>query len=210
MKVSSCSYYRYVKGATYRESLQKAERRARVKACFIENSRRYGVRRIAAALKIGRAAVRGFMKQEGLRAIAPKRFAPQTTDSKHNLGVSENLLKNPINEPQAAGEVLIGDITYLPLANGKFCYLACLQDKFTRRIVGWKVSERMTAQLVIDVFNQARRRQMNKSAIVHTDRGSQYASVEYRRLLYIRKSSPGSAILFSEPPNFNHLRNLRR
>jgi len=45
MKVSSCSYYRYVKGATYRESLQKAERRARGKACFIENSRRYGVRR---------------------------------------------------------------------------------------------------------------------------------------------------------------------
>ncbi|MGI8787963.1 MAG: DDE-type integrase/transposase/recombinase [Pyrinomonadaceae bacterium] len=52
---------------------------------------------------------------------------------------------------------MVGDITYLRLADGTFCYLACLQDKFTRRIVGWKVSGRMTAQLVIDVFLQARR-----------------------------------------------------
>ena len=67
-----------------------------------------------------------------------------------------------------------------------FCYLACLQDKFTRRIVGWKVSKRMTAQLVIDVFLQARRRGLiGKNAIIHTDQGSQYAAVEYRRLLYI-------------------------
>jgi len=186
MQVNSCSYYRYVKGATYRESIEKAKLRAQVKVCFTENSRRYGSRRIAAALRIGRATVRGVMKQEGLRAIAPKSFKPNTTDSKHNLGISENLLKNSLNEPQAAGEVLIGDITYVPLANGKFCYLACLQDKFTRRIVGWKVAERMTAQLVIDVFNQARKRwRLKKEAIIHTDRGSQYASVEYRRLLYI-------------------------
>jgi len=186
MKVGSGSYYRYLKGATYRESPQKAERRARVKACFTENSRRSGSRRIAAALSIGRSTVRGVMKREGLRAIGAKSFKPQTTDSKHNLGISDNLLKNPSNEPAGAGEVLIGDITYLPLSNGKFCYLACLQDKFTRRIVGWKVAERMTAQLVIDVFNQARKRwRLKRDAIIHTDRGSQYASVEYRRLLYI-------------------------
>ncbi len=158
MRVSNCSYYRYLKGATYRESSQKVEMRDRVKACFIENSRRYGVRRIAAALQIGRFTVRAMMKQGNLRAIAPKSFVPKTTDSKHNLGISDNILKNSSNEPQGAGEVLIGDLTYLPLRNGKFGYLACLQDKYTRQIVGWKVSERMTAQLVVDVFNQARRR----------------------------------------------------
>jgi len=81
--------------------------------------------------------------------------------------------------------VLVGDITYLPLRGGGFCYLASLQDKYTRRIVGWKVSERMTAQLVIDVFLQARRRGLiGRNAIIHTDQGSQYAAVEYRRLLY--------------------------
>jgi len=126
------------------------------------------------------------MKREGLRAIAPKRFKPRTTDSKHGSTVSPNLLQNGLNAPSGKGQVLVGDITYLPLRGGGFCYLACLQDKFTRRIVGWKVSERMTAQLVTDVFLSARRVGLvNKGAIIHTDRGSQYASVDYRRLLYI-------------------------
>ena len=125
------------------------------------------------------------MRRDNLRAIAPKRFKPQTTDSKHGLPIAANLLQNKANAPTGAGEVIVGDITYLRLQSGKFCYLACLQDKFTRRIVGWKVSERMTAQLVVDVFNQARSRGLIKrNAIIHTDQGSQYAAVEYRRLLY--------------------------
>lgn len=93
--------------------------------------------------------------------------------------------------------MIVGDITYLPLQNGRFCYLATFQDKFTRRVVGWQVSENMTAQLVLDAFNRTRRRGLiAPRAIVHTDRGSQYASVEYRRLLYIngyRQSAVGAA-----------------
>ena len=124
------------------------------------------------------------MRRENL-AIQPRSFKPQTTDSKHGLPVFANLLQDEANAPTGGGEVFIGDITYLRLRDGSFCYLACLQDKFTRRIVGWKVSTRMTAQLVIDVFLQARRRGIiDKNAIIHTDQGSQYAAVEYRRLLY--------------------------
>ena len=101
-------------------------------------------------------------------------------------GYSPNLLKESVGEPIEKGQVIVGDITYLPLQNGKFCYLATFQDKFTRRILAWQVSERMTAQLVVDAFNRARGRGLlGRDAIVHTDRGSQYASVEYRRLLYI-------------------------
>lgn len=122
----------------------------------------------------------------GLRAIAPKRFKPQKTDSKHGLAISPNLLRDAANVPQGCGEVFIGDITYLPVRGGSFCYLACLQDKYTRRIVGWKVATRMTAQLVINVFLQARRRGLiSKGAIIHTDQGIPYAAFEYRRLLYI-------------------------
>jgi len=169
------------RGETYRENPQTA----RIKECFHSNARRYGSRRIAASLKIGRNTVRKVMRREGLRAIAPKRFKPATTDSKHGLGANDNLLKNGLNEPTAKGAVLVGDITYLPMQDGSFCYLACLQDKFTRRIVGWKVSQRMTAQLVIDVLNQARLGgNVQRNAIIHSDQGSQYASVEYRRLLY--------------------------
>jgi transposase InsO family protein len=185
MKLNRGCYYDYRRGKTYRESPRKAASAARIEECFYFHRRRYGVRRIAAELQIGRFRTRSVMKRKDLRAIAPKRFVPQTTDSKHGFAVSPNLLQNGLNAPTGKGEVFVGDITYLRLAGGTFCYLACLQDKFTRRIVGWKVSERMTAQLVIDVFLQARRRGLiGKGAIIHTDQGSQYASVDYRRLHY--------------------------
>lgn len=171
-------------------SQAKSELAWRVKEVFYLHRRRYGARRISVELKaegaaVGRRLASSLMKRQSLTAIRPKRFVPKTTDSKHSFGYSPNLLKT-VGEPQEKGQVIVGDITYLPLQNGKFCYLATFQDKFTRRIVGWKVSERMSAQFVIDAFGQARRRGLiERGAIIHTDRGSQYASVEYRRLLYI-------------------------
>lgn len=186
MKVNRSAYYAYASQRSYQASSLKTTCAVRVKECFWFHRRRYGSRRIAAQLKIGRATAQKVMRRENLQAIQPKRFKPQTTDSRHGLPVCANLLQVGANAPVGMGEVLIGDITYLRLAGGAFCYLACLQDKFTRRIVGWKVSERMTAHLVIDVFLQARRRGLIKrNAIIHSDQGSQYAAVEYRRLLYI-------------------------
>jgi transposase InsO family protein len=126
------------------------------------------------------------MRREGLRVIQPRSFVLQTTDSRHSLPVCANLLRTEQMRRPVKARVLVGDITYLRLRDGEFCYLVCLQDKFTRRLIGWKVSERMTAQLVIDVFLQAQRRGLiGKEAIIHTDQGSQYAAVDYRRLLYI-------------------------
>jgi len=140
MKVNRSCYYAYAKHLTYRESALKVACATRVKECFDFNRRRYGSRRIAASLKIGRATVQKVMRRENLRTIAPKSFKPQTTDPKHGLKVSANLLQDGANAPTGKGEVLVGDITYLRLRDAKFCYLACLQDKFTRRIVGWKES----------------------------------------------------------------------
>jgi len=186
MKVSASAYYAYARGVSYRETAWQKVCREKVRDCFYDNRRRYGSRRIAKQLGIGRFRVRTLMKRDNLRAIAPKRFKPQTTDSNHDARISLNLLQNGMNTPSNKGEVIVGDITYLPVQGGKFCYLACFQDKFTRRIVGWQVSKRMTAQFVIDALNQARKRRLIKrNAIIHTDRGSQYASVDYRRLLYI-------------------------
>jgi putative transposase len=186
MKLNRSAYYAYASRRSYQASSLKTSCAARVKKCFEFNRRRYGSRRIAVALQIGRATVQKVMRRENLTAIQAKQFKPQTTDSRHGLPVCANLLQNGANAPTGKGEVFVGDITYLRLRDGAFCYLACLQDKFTRRIVGWKVSQRMTAQLVIDVFNQASRRGLiGKGAIIHTDQGSQYAAVEYRRLLFI-------------------------
>jgi putative transposase len=186
MKVSVSAFYAYQRGASYRKTKRQAELDERVRNCFYFHRRRYGTRRIAVELQTGRASVRAAMRRENLRAIAPRKFKPKTTDSNHDARLSPNLLKESANAPTAAGEVIVGDITYIRLADGSFCDLAVFQDKFTRRIVGWALSARMTVQLVIDAFQMARRRALLKrGAIIHTDRGSQYAAVEFRRLLYI-------------------------
>lgn len=191
MKVSVDAFYAWAAGKTYRFSEKKQKIADQVKDVFYLHRRRYGARRVAAELsatgnKVGRRLAGTLLKAQNLKAIGPKRFVPRTTDSKHGLGFSANLLKNVENAPTGKGEVIVGDITYVPLRSGKFCYLATFQDKYTRRIIGWQVSQRMTAQLVIDAFNRGRKRGLiGKHAIIHTDRGSQYASVEYRRLLYI-------------------------
>lgn len=202
MKVSEDAFYAWAKGRTYRLSRKKSELAAAVKEVFYLHRRRYGARRISAELKdlgltVGRRLAGSLMKAQDLTAIRPRAFVPRTTDSCHDFGFSPNLLRDPKNEPVGQGEVIVGDMTYLPLQNGKFRYLATFQDKFTRRIVGWQVLATMTAQLVPEAFNRARRRGLIKrTAIIHTDRGSQYASVEYRRLLYIngfRQSMGGRA-----------------
>lgn len=159
-----------------------------VKNCFLENRRRYGSRRISAALskagkRIGRFQVRQLMREENLRAIQPKKFVPRTTDSSGTLA-SPNLLKELKIVECAAGKIIIGDITYLPLLNGKWCYLAIWQDKVTRRIVGWQLAETMTVELVITALKKAIWKGLIKAgAIIHTDRGSQYAATEFRALL---------------------------
>ncbi len=93
-----------------------------------ENHRRYGVRRITASLKkqgvkIGKYKVRQLMKEEGLKAIGPKSFKPKTTDSK-GVKASPNLLKDINLEECAPTKIIIGDITYIPLQDGSWCYLA--------------------------------------------------------------------------------------
>jgi putative transposase len=113
----------------------------------------------------------------------------------HSELVSPNLLKESGNAPQSWGEVIVGDITYVPLKGGKFCYLAMFQDKLTRRIVGSEVSERMTAELVVKALKKATNNGLIKrNAIVHTDRGSQYVSTDYRQMLHqhgLRQSMSG-------------------
>jgi transposase InsO family protein len=80
----------------------------------------------------------------------------------------------------------IGKAYYLPLRNGKWCYLATFQDKLTRRIIGWEVSAAMTAELVVKALRMALRNGLIRpNAIIHTDRGSQYVSDVYRELLQI-------------------------
>ena len=189
MRVSASAYHAYRSGKSYVLSEQKSDVAKQVEAVFYQHRRRYGARRIAAELKaqgsaVGRFQVRSLMRRKQLRAIAPRRFVPRTTDSRHTMAVSPNLLLDHNNEPQQPCEVIVGDITYLPMRSGKWSYLASWQDKFTKRIVGWTVAERMTDELVTSSFARAvKSGSVRCGTIVHTDRGSQYVSNNFRALL---------------------------
>ena len=124
------------------------------------------------------------MRRQELQAIAPRRFRPPTTDSRHASQVSPNLLLDEKNLARQPGAVIVGDITYLPMRSGKWSYLASWQDKLTRRIVGWAVADSMTEELVIKAFERAvTSGSVAANTIVHTDRGSQYVSTNFRHLL---------------------------
>ena len=123
------------------------------------------------------------LKTEGLRAIQPKSFRPRTTESRHTLGYSPNLLAGRA-APTRINEVWVGDITYIRLKRRGFGYLSLLMDLFSRRIVGWEFSESMTEPLVLSSLRSAIvSRQPAAGLIHHTDRGGQYAGTRYRGVL---------------------------
>lgn len=124
------------------------------------------------------------MKEENLKAISAKAFKPKTTDSKGIAAAAPNLLAEINIRECARAKIIIGDITYIRLRGGKFAYLAMWQDKLTRRIIGWSLALEMTAELVISALQKAiSKGQVLAGAIVHSDRGSQYASNGFRELL---------------------------
>lgn len=159
-----------------------------IRDIFWTHHRRYGARRIAVELasrgeSCGVARVAKLLEKQGLRAIQPKSFRPRTTNSRHRLGYSPNLLRER-DAPQRINEVWVGDITYVPLHGGRFGYLSLLMDLYSRRVVGWEYQESMTESLVLSSLRKAIRfRQPPADLIHHSDRGGQYASHAYRAVL---------------------------
>jgi transposase InsO family protein len=159
-----------------------------VEEVFWQNSRRYGSRRITAELReqtvIGRHRVRRLMREQGLRAIQPRSFVPRTTDSRHSQRMSPNLLIEREIIADHPRQVIVGDITYLPLQDGRWAYLATWMDLFSRKILGWHIAGSMTAELVIEALKKAiLRDHLPAGLIVHSDRGGQYVDAELRKLI---------------------------
>lgn len=117
----------------------------------------------------------------GLKAKTPKRFK-LTTDSRHSFPVAPNTLNRKFTV-DAPNKVWTADITYVWTFEG-WLYLAVVMDLYSRRIVGWAMSERMQKQLVLDALAMAYwQRKPSKGLLHHSDRGSQYACHEYRKRL---------------------------
>ncbi len=188
LRVSCSGFYAWQHRLAAGELPAAVELTAQVEAVFWRHSRRYGSRRIMAELKaeggrVGRRRVRRVMRERNLQAIQAKSYVPRTTDSRHGKRASPNLLHEALM-PEEPNRVLVGDITYLPLAGGSWAYLATWQDLYSRMIVGWAVAETMTEELIITGLKQAiARRALASGCIVHSDRGGQSVGGEFRHLL---------------------------
>lgn len=158
----------------------------RVREIFEQHRSRYGAPRITAQLNqegyiVNRKTVAKSLRKQGLRARASKKFKA-TTNSNHNLPVAPNLL-NQNFEADHPNQKWVGDITYLWTDEG-WLYLAVVIDLYSRSVVGWAMDSRMKADLVCDALSMALERRGSPSGvIVHSDRGSQYCSNAYQKIV---------------------------
>lgn len=188
LEVSRSAYYAWRRNRCGPRALENNRLRPTIRSVFWEHKRRYGARRIARELTAqqrpcGRRRAARLMNEMGLVAIQPRSFKPRTTDSRHTLGYSPNLLIGA-PAPTEIDQVWVGDITYVPLLAGDFLYLALLMDRYSRRLVGWDLQGHMRESLVLAALRAAIRcRQPTPGVIHHTDRGGQYAGAQYRRVL---------------------------
>jgi transposase InsO family protein len=121
------------------------------------------------------------MADNGIRAKTARKFR-NTTDSDHDHPVAGNVLGRQF-EATGANEKWVADITSIPTREG-WLYLAAVEDLYSRMVVGWSMADRMESRLVVDALEMAvQRRLPGEGLLAHSDRGSQYASEHYQRLL---------------------------
>jgi putative transposase len=188
LSVSRSCYYAYRKIDPMVDNPATKKIETQVVDAFALHKRRYGVRRLVPelldqGLKIGHYKIRRILHGKGLKAIQPKSYVPRTTDSRHPYPISPNLLKGKAF-PVKVNQVWVGDITYIPLQAGGWCFLAVWMDLFSRKVTGWQLLNHMKEVLVLEAFKKAwSNRHAPKGLIVHSDRGGQYAGNLFRGLL---------------------------
>jgi putative transposase len=160
---------------------------AKVRASFLASDRTYGARRVwhdvlAEGISCGLHRIERLMRQQALRARPRRRRLPSDTGEQSTSAISPNVLDRTF-EASSANRKWVADFTYIWTAEG-WLYVATVVDLFSRRVVGWSMSATMTAQLVTDALMMAIWRRGKPSALLHhSDRGSQYTSEQFQRLM---------------------------
>jgi putative transposase len=188
LKLKRSSYYDWLKNEPKRLERLKLKRGLLelVKSEHVKSKQRYGSPKITKKLKkngvkCGHNKIAKLMRENNIRSIVNKKYKA-TTNSKHNLAVFDNILERKFTVP-IANSAWVGDITYVPTGEG-WLYLATVLDLFSNKIIGYAMSDRINKQLVIKSLNHAlKNRGYPTGVIVHTDRGSQYASNAYKDVL---------------------------
>jgi transposase InsO family protein len=186
LAVSPAGYYAWRQRPTSARQQRRAALAVEIRAIHAEVKARYGSPRIHAEL-IARGrdccvnTVAKLMRDAGIAAKTARKFRC-TTDSNHDRPVADNLLDRQF-DPAAPNASWVADITYIPTREG-WLYLAAVEDLYSRRVVGWSMADHLESRLVVDALEMAvHQRWPEEGLLAHSDRGSQYASEHYRRLL---------------------------
>jgi putative transposase len=186
LEVSRTGYCQWRTRAPSDRSVANATLDAQVAAMHAQSHRSYGRPRIVRGLheqgvRVSHERVRHSLKRQDLRPVY-KRPYRVTTDSVHHKPIAPNRLDRRF-DGWRVNQAWVADITYIATAEG-WLYLACIMDLASRRIVGWSMSERLQADLVCQALKSAYgQRQPSAGLIMHSDRGSQYASDTHRQLI---------------------------
>jgi transposase InsO family protein len=163
--------------------------------------RHYGYRRITAQLRregsvANAKRVLRLMREDNLLCLRTSPFVPRTTDSRHGFAIVPNLIRGLV--PTGVDQIWVADITYVRLGEA-FIYLAVVLDAFSRKVIGWALDDHLEARLAIEALDMAldARNPAPETLIHHSDRGVQYASIDYGR----RLSARGIAISMSRVAN---------
>ena len=160
-----------------------------IRAAYAENRGAYGWPRIwrqlrSQGIRVGKQRVQRLMQEHGIRARGKRRFRIMTTDSRHDLPIAPNLLNRNFTV-SGPNQAWAGDITYIATEEG-WLFLAVVIDLFSRKVVGWSMQPDMRRNLVIDALEMAwfrRSPDSREELIFHSDRGSQYASEDFNKVL---------------------------
>jgi len=186
-EVSRSGYYAWLKRGPSQRAIENEALDAQIKEAFDKHRRRYGCVKIARELSskgtiVGKNKVSHRMRVYGLRSKVGRKYRPATTNSSHDLPVAPNALERQFSV-DTPDTVYVSDITYIPSQRG-WLYLCVVIDLFSRIVVGWALSPSLHRQLVMDALSRAIwRRKPTKGLMVHSDRGCQYASHGFRKLL---------------------------
>jgi len=185
--VSRAGYYRHFEA--HAPARADADLRDAIQRLSLAH-RHYGYRRITAQLRregqIANAKrVLRLMREDNLLSLRARPFVPRTTDSRHGFAVVANLTRGLV--PTGLDQIWVADITYVRLGEA-FVYLAVVLDAFSRKVIGWALDDHLEARLAIEALDMAitARNPAPETLIHHSDRGVQYASLDYRQRLDTR------------------------
>jgi len=195
--VSRSSYYYWKKDKKLVSFEAKSKVEAAIKRLFKSSKGTYGAPRIYQELltegfSTSENTVAKYMREMGLDARLKKKYRVMTTDSRHSDPIAPRLFKVEDDDvlPSKPGKILAGDITYLKLG-ASHIYLAVVMDLFNREIIGWSISKSLETSIVLDALQMAMKKVgPDAEVIYHSDRGSQYASEAYRKLLKAHHAKP--------------------